>query len=60
MYARSSGRMLLSIVRMYEGGTARHMLCKPYRQTYVGQADIRGTSRRTLLFEYLLVNTWTY
>jgi hypothetical protein len=24
------------------------------------QADVHGTTRRTLLFEYPLVNTWTY
>jgi hypothetical protein len=24
------------------------------------QVDVHGTTKRTLLFEYLLVNAWTY
>jgi hypothetical protein len=49
-YARSGGRMLLSVVRTYEGDHQTYAL-----QTV--QANVRGTTRCTLLFEYPLVNT---
>jgi hypothetical protein len=47
MYARSGKHMLLSVVRMYEGGPS----------------DVRSvncTRECTLLFEYPLDNIWTY
>jgi hypothetical protein len=53
MYVRSSGRMLLSIVRTYDGGP-------PDVRSTNSTPDVRGTTRRTLLFEYPLCNTWTY
>jgi hypothetical protein len=45
--------MLLSVVQMYRGDHRIYAL-----QTV--EADIRGTTRRTLLFEYPLDNTWMY
>jgi hypothetical protein len=45
-------RTLLSVVQTYEGD----------HQTYALQTvhvDVRGTTGRTLLFEYPLDNTWT-
>jgi hypothetical protein len=49
----SDGRMLLSVVQTYREDHRTYAL-----QTI--QADIRETTGRTLLFEYLLINTWTY
>jgi hypothetical protein len=45
--------MLLSVVRTYGGDHQTYAL-----QTV--QADVCGTTGRTLLFEYPLDNTWTY
>jgi hypothetical protein len=45
--------MLLYIVQTYSRDHWTYAL-----QTV--QVDVRGTTRRTLLLEYLLVNTWTY
>jgi hypothetical protein len=53
MYARSSGRTLLSVVRTYDGGP-------PDVCSVNSTLDVRGTTGRTLLFEYPLGNTWTY
>jgi hypothetical protein len=47
------GRTLQSVVRTYGGDHRTYAL-----QTV--QVDIRGTTKHTLLFEYSLVNTWTY
>jgi hypothetical protein len=52
-YARLGGRTLLSVVRTLGGDHRTYAL-----QTV--QADVCGTTRRTLLFEYPLDNTWMY
>jgi hypothetical protein len=52
--------MLLSVVRTYERD---HRTYERDHRTYAlqtVQADVRGTTGCTLLFEYPLVNTWTY
>jgi hypothetical protein len=43
MYARSSGRTLLSIVQTYDGGP-------PDVRSVNSTPDVRGTTGRTLLF----------
>jgi hypothetical protein len=45
--------MLLSVVRTYARGP-------PDVRSTNRMADVRGTTGRTLLFEYPLDNTWTY
>jgi hypothetical protein len=45
--------MLLSVLRMYDGGP-------PNVRSANSTLDVRGTTRRTLLFVYTLGNTWTY
>jgi hypothetical protein len=53
MYARSGERTLLFVMQMYRGDHWTYAL-----QTI--HVDVRGTTERMLLFEYPLVNTWTY
>jgi hypothetical protein len=45
--------MLLSVVQTYDGGPPD--VCSANTTP-----DVRGTTRRTLLFVYSLGNTWTY
>jgi hypothetical protein len=44
----------MTVVRTYMGGTTRRMLCKPYKQMYMGPLDV------CYFLEYPLSNAWTY
>jgi hypothetical protein len=59
-YARSDGHTLLSIVRTYGGNHRTYREDHRIYALQTVQADICETIRHTLLFEYPLINTWTY